>query len=651
MKRPPPPAPRTAARPRGDGISRRDFLSGVPVALTGAALACSEVPEFREEIEREGAAPYPPLRTGMRGSHPGSFEAAHAFVHEGRDWPTADTGEGYDLVVVGAGLSGLAAAHYFRREAGPNASVLLLDNHDDFGGHAKRNEFRLGGRTFLMNGGTLNVEAPSQYGEVAGGLLADLGIDPAGYLASLRGVRNTYRDLGMGTGLFFDRETFGEDRLVAGLRRRPLDEFLADSPMPARVREDLIRLHTDPQPDHLPDLAPEEKKEYLAGISYADFLTRKVGCDPGVIWFFDHRPRSVFCTGIDALPARYAWEEGWPGFSGMEIPATPPENLADEPGGQHGRENQARADEGLPDLYFPDGNATIARLLVRRLLPDAVPGSSFEEVVTAPVDYGRLDRADSPVRLRLSSTVIGVSPGNGGPARVTYVRGDRAHTVSADRVILACWHHMIPYLVPEMPEAQRQALAWPVKSPLQYTSVLLRHWRPFVAAGVSTIHAPASYCTTVALAPPLILGDYRTATSPDEPLVLRMNRYPGAVGLSRREQHRVGRRELLSTTFETVEARLRDQLDRMLAGHGFDFDREVAAITANRWPHGYTYSYNPLFDPPEWAFEAGDDRPVVAARQPFGRIAVAGADAAASPHTDAAIREAHRAVREVLAAD
>ena len=651
MKRPPPPAPRTAARPRGDGISRRDFLSGVPVALTGTALACSEVPEFREEIQREGAAPYPPLRTGMRGSHPGSFEAAHAFVHEGRDWPTADTGEGYDLVVVGAGLSGLAAAHYFRLEAGPNASVLLLDNHDDFGGHAKRNEFRLGGRTFLMNGGTLNVEAPSQYGEVAGGLLADLGIDPAGYLESLRGVRNTYRDLGMGTGLFFDRETFGEDRLVAGLRRRPLDEFLADSPMPARVREDLIRLHTDPQPDHLPDLGPEEKKEYLAGISYAEFLTRKVGCDPGVIWFFDHRPRSVFCTGIDALPARYAWEEGWPGFSGMEIPATPPENLADEPGGQHGRENQARADEGLPDLYFPDGNATIARLLVRRLLPDAVPGSSFEDVVTAPVDYGRLDRADSPVRLRLSSTVIGVSPGNGGPARVTYVRGDRAHTVSADRVILACWHHMIPYLVPEMPEAQRQALAWPVKSPLQYTSVLLRHWRPFVAAGVSTIHAPASYCTTVALAPPLVLGDYRTATSPDEPLVLRMNRYPGAVGLSRREQHRVGRRELLSTTFETVEARLRDQLDRMLAGHGFDFDREVAAITANRWPHGYTYSYNPLFDPPEWAFEAGDDRPVVAARQPFGRIAIAGADAAASPHTDAAVREAHRAVREVLAAD
>lgn len=641
---------RTPSRRRG-GISRRDFLSGVPVALTGAALACREVPEFRAEIEREGAAPYPPLRTGMRGSHPGSFETAHAFAHEGRRWDAEDTGERYDLVVVGAGISGLAAAHYFRKEAGPEARVLLLDNHDDFGGHAKRNEFRLGGRAFLMNGGTLNVEAPSQFGEIAGGLLTELGIDAAAYLESLEGVRNTYRDLGMGSGMFFDRETFGEDRLVAGLRARPLAEFLAGSPMPAKAREDLVRLHEEPQPDYLPDLSPKEKKRYLASISYADFLTRHAECDPAALWFFDHRPRSIFCTGIDAFPARYAWEEGWPGFSGMEIPPTPPENLADEPGGQHGRENQARADEGLPDLYFPDGNATIARLLVRRLLPGAVPGSGFEDVVTAPVDYRALDREESPARIRLSSTVIGVEPEADGPARVTYVEGGRGRSVRAERVVLACWHNMIPYLVPSLPKAQRDALAWPVKSPLQYTSVLLRGWRPFVEAGTSTIYAPASYCTTVALAPPLVLGDYRTSTSPDEPLVLRMNRYPGEAGLSRREQHRIGRMELLSTTFEQVESRLRGQLTRMLGGHGFDFDRDVAAITANRWPHGYTYSYNPLFDPPEWAFEAGDDRPVVTARQPFGRIAIAGADAAASPHTDAAIREAHRAVHEVLAAD
>lgn len=634
-----------------DGVNRRDFLSGVSVALTGAALSCREVPEFRAAIEREGAVPYPPLRTGMRGSHPGSFEAAHAFVHEGREWDPSDTGEAFDLVVVGAGISGLAAAHYFRRAAGPDARILLLDNHDDFGGHAKRNEFSMDGRTYLMNGGTLNVEAPSQYGDIAGGLLVELGIDASGYHESLAGVRDTYARLGLGSGMFFDRETFGQDRLVRGPRGVGLEDFLAASPMPPRVQEDLLRLHDADQPDYLPDLDPAGKKAYLATISYADFLVKHVGCDPGVIWFFDHRPRSIFCTGIDALPARYAWEEGWPGFSGMEIPPTPREALEDEPGGQHGRENQARADEGIPDLYFPDGNATIARLLVRGLVPGVVAGSTLDDIILAPLDYTRLDEPGAPARIRLSSTVIRVEPGGSGPAQVTYVRGDAAHRVRAERVVMACWHHMIPYLIPELPKEQRDALAWPVKSPLQYTSVLVRNWRAFVEAGVSSVAAPGSYCTSVSLATPLAVGGYRTAESPDEPLVVRMNHYPGSPGLSRREQHRVGRMEMLHTTFETVEARLREQLGRMLGSAGFDPDREIAAITVNRWPHGYTYSYNPLFDPPEWAFEAGDDRPVVRARQPFGRIGIANSDAAASPHTDASIREAHRAVTEILAAD
>ena len=643
--------PTRKARRFGDDISRRDFLSGIPVALTGAALACRDVPAFQREIEREGAAAYPPLRTGMRGSHPGSFEVAHELVQEGREWTATESGEAYDLVVVGAGISGLAAAHYFSKQAGPDARVLLLDNHDDFGGHAKRNEFRLDGRTYLMSGGTLYVEAPSQYGDIAGGLLEEIGIDRGRYYESVASVADTYENLGLEQGMFFDRETFGTDVLVGGVGSRPFAEFLADTPLSEAVQADLIRLHSEEQPDYLPDLSPAGKKAYLATISYRDFLLEHAKCDPGVVRFFDYRPKSIYCTGIDAYPARYAWEEGLPGFSGMEIPETPPDLLADEPGGQHGRENQARAYEGDPDVYFPDGNATIARLLVRGLIPGSVPGSTMEDVVTAPLDYGMLDRAANRTRIRLSSTVIRVEPGQGGPARVTYVRSDRGHTVTAGRVILACWHNIVPHLVPELPRAQRDALSWPVKSPLQYTSVLLRNWRPFTEAGVSYIEAPGGYHTSVGLAEQLSLGDYRTSTSPDEPLVISMYRYPCEPGLSRREQHRAGRMELLRTTFETVEANIRDQLNRMLGPSGFDDQRDIAAITANRWPHGYTYTYNPLFDPPEWAFEAGDDRPVVTARQPFGRVAIAGADAAASPHTDAAIREAHRAVKEVLAAD
>ena len=143
------------------------------------------------------------------------------------------------------------------------------------------------------------------------------------------------------------------------------------------------------------------------------------------------------------------------------------------------------------------------------------------------------------------------------------------------------------------------------------------------------------------------MGDYTSGQNPDEPAVLRMTRYVYEPGHSRREQHRRGRRELLRTSFETFEHNIRDQLARMFGGHGLDPAEDVLAITVNRWPHGYSYSYNPLFDDPRWAFGTPDDRPCVVARQPFGRITIANADAAASPHSDAAINEAYRAVQEL----
>ena len=127
-----------------------------------------------------------------------------------------------------------------------------------------------------------------------------------------------------------------------------------------------------------------------------------------------------------------------------------------------------------------------------------------------------------------------------------------------------------------------------------------------------------------------------------------MTRYPVAIGKPRKEQYRLGRADLLSTTFETFERNIRDQLNRVLGGGGFDAARDIIAISVNRWPHGYAYTYNTLYDPMEWAFTATDDRPCVRARQPFGSITITNPDAAASPHTDAAILEAHRAVQEVL---
>ena len=175
-------------------ITRRDFVSGVGVAITGTALAGSwaaagpDQPEQAAVAKAAGpqsrAAVYPPSGTGFRGSHPGSFEVAHA-LRDGERWdglgPEAETGEHYDLVVVGGGLSGLAAAYFFRQAAGPKARILVLDNCDDFGGHATRNEFRSGGRTLLINGGTINIEDLSAYDEASQAMIRDLGIDVGRY--------------------------------------------------------------------------------------------------------------------------------------------------------------------------------------------------------------------------------------------------------------------------------------------------------------------------------------------------------------------------------------------------------------------------------------------------------------------------------------
>ena len=643
-------------------ITRRDFVNGLGVAVAGSLLPLGARGASAEGMGGASAGgtatqspqPYPPRRTGLRGSHPGSFEVAHQ-LRDRHAWDlgtAVDTSEEYDLVVVGGGISGLSAAYFFLKRQGGNGRVLVLDNHDDFGGHAKRNEFTYGGRLLALNGGTLNVESPLRYNAPALEVLRDIGVDLKRFVASNTKNHTLYQSLGLKEGYFFDRETWGRDRLLVGSPEEGSGfpaQFLAQSPLSASARRDLQRLYDPQQPDYMAGMGEAEKKLRLARMSYRDYLLNVAKVDPSLLWFFVPMTQGWYCAGPDATPALFAWNDGLPGFAGLRLSLTPDGTLEDLPGGQHGRQ---RTEGGGGEIHFPDGNATIARLLVRSLVPEAVPGSTMEDVGAAEVRYALLDRADQPARIRLESTVVYVEhlgdPQKARGVDIAYVRGGTTYRVKGRACIMACWNMFIPYLVPTLPPPQREALAFNVKRPLVYTSVALRNWHSFHKLGVNHINTPGMYHTEVSLAEAVSLGDLRHPQSPDEPIVVHMERTPCAPGLPIKDQHRVGRAELLATAFETFERKIREQLARVLGSGGFDPAADIVAITVNRWPHGYAYAYNSLYDPLDWVFTSTNERPNVIARQPFGLISIANADAAASPHTDAAILEAHRAVVEVL---
>jgi spermidine dehydrogenase len=638
-------------------ITRRDFMNGAALAIGAAMVPHSPGFGAARSSEPQNETGYdPPIKEGLRGSHTGSFEIAHS-LRDGTFWDNAnkpvESQETYDLVIVGGGISGLAAAYFFREKAGSSARILILENHDDFGGHAKRNEFHLGGRLQLLNGGTLLIDSPTPYSPVADGLLKKLGIDPPQFEARYAD-RKLYRSLGLRSAVFFDKETFSEDRLVVGTPGRGWEDeapegqagkagewadFLARTPLSQEVQRDIVRIQ-EAKVDYMPGLSSVEKKARLSRMSYRDFLLDVVKADRGVIQFYQRRTEGEWGVGIDAEPALDCWALGLPGFHGMNL----------EPGAAPHMSYSAAgyANGGSYNFHFPDGNASIARLLMRALVPDAVPGHTAEDVVTAQVDYSRLDRKDAPIRVRLNSTVVGArnvgEPAAAKEVEVSYASGKQVFRVKAKGCVLACWNMVIPYLCPELPEVQKEALHYLVKVPLVYTSVGIRNWTSFQKLGIQNISSPGLYWSGISLNAAVNIGDYRSPTNPKEPILLHLNRAPCKPGLPAREQHKIGRYELLTTTFETFERKIRDQLARTLAAGGFDPARDIEAITVNRWPHGYGYEYNPLFDP-DWP---EDKRPNVIGRQPFGRITIANTDSAATAYTDAAIDQAHRAVDELL---
>ena len=624
-------------------VKRRDFLNGMAIGVGASLLSPAAL--LARSAESASAADtaaqlsgdyYPPTLTGLRGSHPGSFEVAHALAWRGQK-PVSyeDLDEEYDLVVVGAGFSGLAAARYYQKMMGEDARILILDNHDDFGGHAKRNEFHHNGRMVLNLGGAQMLEGLGGMSRAAKELLDELGINTEAMARNLvrpHAQSNITEPHGISLQGAEGRVTVHCNWLQVMHGGGNYKEVVRRLPIAASEQDKLIELFGG-DVDYLDEMSLGEKYDYISTHSYHRFLTDKVGLEKSTIPLMDVLMRHYKGTGggcVSVLESALMT----PGIQGLG-------GLADQ------LDSLVISMAGTMEFYqFADGNASVARLLVHKLIPAVSPEcKGFENIAAARFEYSALDRADHPVRLRLNSTVVGARENGRGSVEVEYVQKGKPLRIQARHCVLACYNGIIPHLCPQLPEAQKQALKYGVKVPFIYVNVLLDNGEAWSKLDMSMLNCPSDYFTQLAVAPPNSSGGFEPPRGPEDPMAILMVRSPAPDPTgdeTARDLYRAGRHIIYSTPFETYESEVRKQLQSLLGEHGFQHERDIKAITVNRIPHGYAYGYNGLYDPQWPAGEA----PHELGRKQFGRISIANSDSEAKALINGAFDAAWRAVLE-----
>jgi len=620
-------------------ITRRDFMNGVAMGLTaGTAVSPLELLAMNRQSSTD--ALYPPELIGMRGSHPGSFEVAHALARNGARWtePIDQTDRNYDLVIVGGGISGLSAAHLYKQRHGKDSRILILDNHDDFGGHAKRNEFTVDGKQLICYGGSQSIAEPSSWSPVGKKLLKDVGIHTERFYDYFD--RNYFKDRKLGRGLYFSRDQYGKDYVsdnILGAEIKDNEEEIIDLinayPIAEASKTALIKLLSQTENYLLGMESQEDKINLLRQTSYSDFLRKYVNVSEEVVLLYRDMSRGLWGIGWDALSALDAYKSGMPGTLGLNLKIAEQSYERDEP----------------YIFHFPDGNAGFARSIVRELIPSAISGTTMEDLVKARVDYAGLDLDSLMVRIRLNSTVVKVEhTPNEKAVDVTYIKDGSPYRVRGAHVIMACYNNIIPNICPEVPDAQKEAIAYATKMPLVYISVAVRNWNAFSNLGYRSFYIPQpSLMHSFGLDFPVSMGGYNFTQNPDEPTVIHGTYVPldPDKGLNAREQCIAGRIRLYEMSFDDFEKNIVSQLSGALRDGGFDAERDIAAITVNRWPHGYAYEYLDYSDPVEFNPNNG---PHIAGRAQIGRISIANSDASAYAYLTGAIDAADRAVNEQL---
>ena len=615
-------------------ITRRDFLNGM--ALSVAAGTTLSPMEILAKSSGRASSYYPPALTGMRGSHDGSFEIAHALARAGQKFsrPSQQTDSTYDLIVVGGGISGLSAAKFFRDRREGASKILVLDNHDDFGGHARRNEFEVDGKTLLCYGGSQTIDGPAKYSKVAGQLLRDLSIDTQRFYDYYD--QEYFSSRGLKRGIYFDQPTYGVDRVSAN----PIPGFLGESlsgeelrsvvhglPISEQDQAEFLRLVAGGV-DYLQGMSKEEKVALLRSTSYLEFLEKYAGMPKSVTGILQDTFLVMNSVGWEADSAMTAADYYFPGTWELGVQE------------DHGEEE--------PYIFhFPDGNAGVARSLVRDLIPHAIPGKTMEDLVTARADYALLDTPDSDTRIRLNSTVVNATnTPDGKYVDITYAKNGEVYRARARHAVLACYNSIVPHICAEVPRKQVEAIQYATKIPFVVGSFAIRNWQAFIDAGVYGVYSPGDvYFKQMILDFPVSMGDYHYSKGPDEPIVISAWFSPTTRGLPAKDQYRAGRAKLMEMSYDDFEQNIFSHLDGMLGPYGFDAEREIAAITLNRWPHGYAYEFEGVGIPREYDRHNG---PHIAGRAQIGRISIANSDSEAYAYLDGAIDAADRAVNEQL---
>lgn len=610
-------------------ITRRDFIYGSSLFVGGALAGCNPATDSAPAASEDygftvGNDWYGPGGFGdyaeSHGNTPELLRTAHD-IRAGRfntsSASVTDAGEVFDLVIVGGGFAGLSAAHHFHR-LHPSGRALLLDNHPIFGGEAKRNDFEVNG---------VHISGPQGSNDFA--IQAKTG-SPDDYFTSLNlpreyefaepggaaeGMRIPFDNYDY---LHWSQDLFDVGHFFRGSNapwvRDVWGSGLADAPWSEDVRQAFRRLR------EMELEAPDGREigPWLDSMTLKTCYEEVLGLPEAVTSYYDPIMASIIGLGCDAIAAHWGRYFAFPGF------LRPADYDAE------------------PLKSFPGGNAALARHFVKNINPDAIEGSSFEDVLFGRLALDELDRDGKPVRIRLRSTAVSVEQANERVA-VTYSRAGELHRVSARAVVMASGGWVNRHVVRDLPASYHQAYEAFMHSPVLVANVALTNWRFLERLGVAAAIWSGGFGFTCNIRRPMVVGGRSQPLHPDEPIVLTFYAPIFKPGLPARQQGIAGRAELLGTSFTGYERQIREQMTEMFAAGGFDPARDIAGIILNRWGHAYI---NPG---PGFRFGTnGNPAPPDVIREPLGRIAFGHSELRGHQYWSGAAGEGRRAVEALL---